>query len=78
MGWTSQIFNQLIIDVINPGGGLFVYSGTPAFGTLVGSWTAAKGTDAYGNDYPPGIALYANGNPIIQARPDLEAILVYQ
>jgi len=78
MGWTSQIFNQLIIDAINQGG-LFVYNGTPAKGNLVGSWTAAAGADAYGNAYPLGLTIYgSNSSPVIEMRPDLEAILVYQ
>jgi hypothetical protein len=37
-------------------GNLLIYSGTPAAGTLVGSFTSAAGTDAYGNSYPVGVA----------------------
>lgn len=36
-------------------GGIFIYSGTPANGNLIGSWAGQSGTDAYGNAYPQGI-----------------------
>ena len=39
--------------VINTSG-IFIYSGTPANGNLIGSWAGAAGTDAFGNAYPQG------------------------
>lgn len=36
-------------------GGLFIYSGVPAHGNLIGSWAGASGTDAFGNAYPQGL-----------------------
>lgn len=36
-------------------GGVFVYSGTPAHGNLIGSWAGQSGTDAYSNSYPQGL-----------------------
>ena len=39
--------------VINTSG-IFIYSGTPATGNLIGSWAGASGTDAFGNLYPAG------------------------
>lgn len=41
-------------------GGLFVYSGTPAFGNLITTITATSGTDPYGNAYLGGITEYAS------------------
>lgn len=42
----------LIID--GPAGGVFVYSGAPALGNLIGSWAGASGVDSKGNAYPQG------------------------
>lgn len=45
-------------QVIITGGanaGIFVYSPSPGLGTLIGSWTAAAGVDAFGNPYPAGL-----------------------
>jgi hypothetical protein len=39
------------------GSGIFVYDGTPALGTLIGSWTGQAGTDQYGNSYPQGLSV---------------------
>lgn len=36
-------------------GGVFIYSGIPANGNLIGSWAGIAGTDAYGNTYPQGL-----------------------
>lgn len=46
-------------SVVLDGGneGLFLYSGTPADGNLIGSWAVEAGTDDYGNSYPAGIYL---------------------
>lgn len=47
--------NQLVI--FGTGEGIFVYNGTPASGTMVGSWAGTAGTDAYGNSYPAGLSV---------------------
>src|ERR1700685_3918734 len=39
-------------------GGIFIYSPSPGAGNLIGSWTAQAGTDAYGNSYPQGLAIF--------------------
>jgi len=44
----------LVVD--GPAGGVFVYSGAPAAGNLIGSWAGAAGTDAFGNTYPAGFS----------------------
>lgn len=36
-------------------GGIFIYSGPPALGNLIGSWAGTAGTDAQGNHYPQGL-----------------------
>jgi hypothetical protein len=46
--------------VINESG-IFLYSGTPAAGNLIGSWVSAAGTDDFGNAYEAGLTLYAPG-----------------
>jgi hypothetical protein len=58
--------------------GLFVYSGPPAFGNLLISIAAEAGTDNYGNSYPEGQVFYEGQQPLIEIRPDLGAMLVYQ
>lgn len=55
MGWTAQYFTTIIIEGNTPQTGIFIYNGTPSLGTLIGSWTATSGTDAFGNPYPAGI-----------------------
>ena len=45
---------QLIADGAQ--GQVLIYNGVPGAGNLVGSWSGAAGTDAYGNTYPSGIA----------------------
>jgi hypothetical protein len=51
-------------------GEILVYSGTPASGNLIGSWSGASGTDGSGNVFPAGLAveqgglvLYNQGSP---------------
>jgi hypothetical protein len=44
--------------------GIFVYDGTPAAGNLIGSWTAAAGTDEFGNAYEVGLSLYSTDGVI--------------
>jgi hypothetical protein len=41
-------------DYIINTSGIFIYSGTPANGNLIGSWAGSAGTDAEGNTYPAG------------------------
>lgn len=65
-GWNiardgSAEFNNLAIrgtfngtDFIINSAGIFLYSGTPAAGNLVGSWVTVAGSDAFGNAYPAG------------------------
>lgn len=45
-------------------GGVFVYSGAPGSGNLLGSFAGMAGTDPYGNDYPQGL-LISNGTDSI-------------
>jgi hypothetical protein len=42
-------------------GEILVYSGTPAAGNLIGSWSGASGTDAQGNGYPAGLGVLIGG-----------------
>lgn len=75
-GWIIKIsgdaeFNNLTIrgqflgaDFIINSAGIFLYSGTPANGNLVGSWTSASGTDAFGNAYQTGLSLYSSQGTI--------------
>lgn len=44
-------------DYIINTSGIFIYSGTPALGNLIGSWAGASGTDASGNLYPAGFSI---------------------
>jgi hypothetical protein len=57
----ASVLQVTTLIVGGPGGGLFVYSGTPATGNLIGSWAGAAGTDAFGNAYPAGLNV-AGGN----------------
>jgi hypothetical protein len=69
-GWTinadgSSEFNNLTVRgsffglrfIINSNG-VFIYSGTPALGNLVGSWAAAAGSDQFTNAYQKDFAVY--------------------
>jgi hypothetical protein len=42
-------------------GEILVYSGTPALGNLIGSWSAAAGADGQGNPYPAGLFVAQGG-----------------
>jgi hypothetical protein len=42
-------------------GEILVYSGTPATGNLIGSWSGAAGTDGHSNSYPAGLAVETGG-----------------
>jgi hypothetical protein len=44
-------------------GEILVYSGTPATGNLIGSWSGAAGTDGDSNSYPLGISAQALNLP---------------
>src|SRR5215469_8017914 len=55
VGWNSSVFPLLIVTPSGGFTGLFLYSPGPGTGNLIGSWTAAAGTDPYGNAFPQGI-----------------------
>jgi len=44
---------QIIADGLS--GQILVYSGTPAYGNLIGAWSTSAGDDIYGNPYPAGL-----------------------
>lgn len=56
---TTIMGAQIIAD--GSSGQFLVYSGTPALGNLIGSWSGASGTDAQGNAYPAGLAVEIGG-----------------
>lgn len=58
MGWSSQAQIAQLVIIEGNADGLFVYSGTPAAGNLIGSIVPAAGTDQYGNTYLPGVTDY--------------------
>lgn len=60
MGWQNITFNQIIVQGVNAG--IFIYNGTPGLGTLIGSWAAVAGVDAYGNTYPQGLYVLTSAN----------------
>lgn len=59
MPWSTNVAVQLRAGntIINPNG-VFTYSGTPAFGNLIETQTAAAGTDSFGNAYLAGTTVY--------------------
>jgi hypothetical protein len=59
-GVSNAIVTANKVIIYGAGGGLFVYSGTPALGNLIESITGAAGTDPYGNAYLAGNTYYAN------------------
>lgn len=66
-GWSinkdgSAEFNNVVIrnGTVVSGTNLY-YSGTPAFGNLVGSISSAAGTDSFGNGYLAGFTVYDPG-----------------
>lgn len=65
MGWSNLAAAILeATTVIIRGGtdeGIFLYSGTPAAGNLIGSWAASAGTDPYGNNYQAGLGIFSGG-----------------
>lgn len=62
MGWTNNIFTQIVVVTNSSETGIFIYSGPPGFGNLIGAWTSAPGTDQYGNPVPGG--LYATSGTL--------------
>lgn len=62
---SAYFFNVTVVGIITggtvvvdgPTGGIFVYSGPPVLGNLIGSWTGQSGTDTYGNVYPAGLSV---------------------
>jgi hypothetical protein len=64
-GWTDQAVS-LIILIAEAGGfsGFFVYSPTPGFGNLIGSWAAAAGEDPFGNPYNAGLSIGKPGDQL--------------
>lgn len=67
---------SLIIE--GTGEGVFLYSGPPAPGNLIGSFASAAGSDYWGNHFVEGLGFYNPAGPVIEVRPDLTAMLVYQ
>lgn len=70
MGWTNTAVSVLqavtvIVTAGTPESGIFVYNGPPALGNLIGSWTAAAGTDSVGNNYPAGLSLTSGASSIL-------------
>ena len=58
-GWDEPgVLSIVLIAAGTPGSGLFVYSGPPAAGNLIGSIAAANGTDLFGNAYLAGFTSY--------------------
>lgn len=62
-------FNNLSIrgtflgtDFIISAAGIFLYSGTPAAGNLIGSWATAAGADPFGNAYLQGLVIGGAGS----------------
>lgn len=55
---SSTVGRFRIIFVGGPSGGVFVYSGAPAFGNLIGSVAGAPGFDPYGNAFLDGLTSY--------------------
>ena len=57
-GSTGVDIAHIVIVYGTSGTGIFVYSGTPASGSLIVSIAAAAGTDPYGNAYEQGVTTY--------------------
>jgi len=45
-------------DYIINSAGIFIYSGVPALGNLVGSWASVAGVDGFGNPYQKDLTVY--------------------
>jgi hypothetical protein len=59
VGWRTLIITAAKVVVAGPNGGVFIYSGAPAFGNLVSTDVAVGGTDPFGNTYLPGKTEYS-------------------
>lgn len=59
MGWRTLVITAAKVVVAGPNGGVFIYSGAPAFGNLVSTDVAVGGTDPFGNTYLPGKTEYS-------------------
>jgi hypothetical protein len=73
----SGTITSTTVIVSGAGEGLFVYSGTPALGTLVASITNSPGTDDEGNAYLGGIVSYQPGAPATAAVLNSASLLFY-
>lgn len=81
-GAGGQIVRARRVIVSGPGGGIFIYSGRPALGNLIGSDTAASGTDQYGNAYLAGRVGYSVAGSIrtaiqIGAQPSTQGAITF-
>jgi Right handed beta helix region len=75
-GVSNAVVTANKVIIFGSGGGLFVYSGTPAYGNLIQSITASAGTDPYGNSYLGGDTSYSN-DPFGSYIQELEGNLVF-
>ena len=55
---SSGLVRAHVVIVSGSKGGVFVYSGAPGPGALIGTVTGSSGVDAYGNVYQQGITSY--------------------
>lgn len=62
--WSNQVQNQVIVG--GPGGGLFVYNGTPALGNPPVFYVTSASTDPFGNPVTPLAATSQVGGNIVQ------------
>lgn len=62
----GQNVRARIVIIFGTGGGLFVYSGTPAAGNLIASITSAAGTDPFGNPYDSDVTVYGSAGTFVQ------------
>jgi hypothetical protein len=75
---TAWFFDVNVVGVITGGtlvidgtsGGVFVYSGVPALGNLIGSWAGSAGIDAEGNSYLANFASYGPNGSYININTD--------
>lgn len=58
--------------IITNDSGVFVYSGQPNLGNLIGSFGGAAGFDTYGNLYPQGLSVGIQGTSNIQVIPNAQ------
>jgi hypothetical protein len=56
---SGNVVRARLVIIFGLTGGLFVYSGTPAFGNLIFSIAAVAGTDQFGNSYLAGETSYS-------------------